>query len=93
MSKIFAWIGGLKIWLIIGGILTAVFSYLVLRLKYLKRKNEKLEHDEKINDEIKAIHEQQEEDTDEVLKNEQREIEKEIESLDPVSKRDRFKRL
>ena len=73
--------------------LTAIIGFLTIRNKFLSSKNDKLERDALINDEIKVIHEQQEADETEVLNNEQREIEKEIESLDPISKRDRFGKL
>jgi len=75
------------------GILASIVGFLTIRNKLLSHKNEKLEHDALIIDEIKAIHEQQEEDTDEVLNNERIEIEKEIESLDTLSKRERFNKL
>jgi len=44
------------------GILASIVGFLTIRNKFLSHKNEKLEHDALIIDEIKAIHEQQEED-------------------------------
>jgi len=74
-------------------LLASIVAFLTVRNKFLSHKNEKLEHDALIVDEIKAIHEQQEEDAGEVLNNERIEIKKEIENLDTLSKRERYNKL
>lgn len=78
-----------KIWAGVGAIMLIMWTY----IKKLLADRAKLQHDAKINDEIKSIHEQQEIDEREVLDNEPKEIKKEVKSRSQLSKRDRFNKL
>ena len=70
--------------------IVGVLSYVV---KARGEKIDDLQHDARINDEIKSIHEKQEADRKEVLHNEPKKIKDELKNRRTSSKSDRFTRL
>lgn len=62
-------------------------------IKYLRAKNERLEHNEEVREEIEEIHEKQITDRDEALENEKQAIEKRVEDSAGKSRRDRASKL
>jgi len=80
---------GLKIYAFLGVVIAVLLAF----VGYRGRKIDELEHDAKINDEIKSIHEQQLADRSEVLQNEPREIIAELKERRTSSRSDRFNKL
>ncbi|MGB1304028.1 hypothetical protein [Pseudoalteromonas marina] len=81
------------IWSKIVAFLSAAVAVLLFIVGHRGRKIDELEHDAKINDELKSIREQQDLDEKEILNNEPEQIKKEVKDRSNLSKRDRFNKL
>lgn len=78
-----------KIWAVIAGIGLIMFQ----RIKYLKAKNERLEHNEEVREKIEEIHAVQVIDEKEALEDEPEKIKQRVKQVIGTSRRDRFSRL
>jgi len=66
----------------------AIGVFMVGYIKYLKAKNERLEHNEEVREEIEEIHEKQITDRQEALENEKQTIKKRVKDNSNKSRRD-----
>ena len=80
----FSRIKNLKITMVMATVIAAMWLF----IKHLLGKNAKLEHRDKVNEEIKDIHEQQIEDEKEILTNEVTRIDEKIKDTKSKSRRD-----
>jgi len=81
------------LWAKLTAFMGVVIAGLLFLVGYRGRKIDKLEHDAKIKDEIKSIHEQQDKDEKGVLNNEPTQIKEEIEKRTNLDRANRIKRL
>lgn len=70
-----------------------VGAIMVRYIKYLRAKNERLEHNEEVREEIEEIHEKQKTDRSEALENEKKHIQQKVKANTGKSRRDRASRL
>ena len=71
----------------------AVVVFVVGYIKYLRAKNERLEHNEEVREEIDKIEVKQTTDREEALENEKQTIKKRVKANSGKSRRDRASRL
>lgn len=85
------WFSGAKVW--IYGVAVAIVSGMWFYIKYLVSKNARLEHEAKTKDKIKENHDKQEADEIEVLDNEEKNIQTDLQEHRDKSRSERASRL